>query len=76
MFNLLFGIFATCFGLCSLFFYATGKTEKFGKLEPMKKFWGEKLGKAIHFTGYVVAPIAVGVTLLVVYLIENNIINL
>ncbi len=37
--------------------------EKFGKLEAMKKAWGEKAGLAIHFVGYTVAPAAVGISL-------------
>ncbi|HEU0264724.1 MAG TPA: hypothetical protein VFR01_03255 [Geobacterales bacterium] len=35
--------------------------EKFWKLEPMKKFWGERAGLAIHFLGYTVVPIVIGV---------------
>ena len=76
MFNLLFGIFATFVGFYSLYLWLTGKTEKFGKLEPMKKFFGEKMGKVVHILGYVLLPIIIGVTLLVMYLIENNFINL
>ena len=76
MFNLIFGIFATCFGFYSLYLWVAGKTEKFGKLKSMKKSFGEKLGKVIHILGYVVVPILFGTTFLVMYCIENNIINL
>ena len=70
MVNLIIGIFALCFGLYSLYLWVAGKTEKFGKLEPMKKFWGEKLGKAIHIIGYVVVPLFTGTLFLVSYFLE------
>ena len=75
MFNLIVGIFALCFGIYSLYLWVAGKTEKFGKLESMKKTFGEKLGKAIHIIGYVVAPLLVGIVFLVLYFLENNLIN-
>lgn len=37
----------------------------FRKLEPMKKFWGEKKGSAIHFVGYVVVPFCLGLFFIV-----------
>jgi hypothetical protein len=37
----------------------------FWKLEPMKKFWGEKLGYGIHVVGYTVVPILVGLIVLI-----------
>ena len=33
----------------------------FWKRKYIIKFWGEKLGKIIHFVGYVIVPIVVGV---------------
>ncbi len=39
------------------------KPEQFKKLEPMKQFWGEKAGLAIHIVGYTVVPIVVGIVL-------------
>jgi hypothetical protein len=38
---------------------------KFGKLEAMKKFWGEKVGLSIHFVAYTVMPIVFGLVLIV-----------
>jgi hypothetical protein len=75
MFNLILGIFAICFGCYSLYLWVAGKTEKFGKLESMKKTFGEKLGKVIHIIGYVVAPLLVGIVFLGLYFLENNLIN-
>ena len=37
---------------------------RFGKLEAMKKTWGEKGGTAVHVFGYTVAPIVGGGLLL------------
>lgn len=42
-----------------------GKDDLFKKLEPMRRFWGPRLGSAIHYAGYVAAPFAVGVALIV-----------
>lgn len=38
---------------------------KFGKLDAMKKFWGEKAGFAMHFVAYTIMPIAFGIVLIV-----------
>jgi len=37
----------------------------FKKLEPMKKFWGETLGVAIHFFGYTVVPLVGGIVIVI-----------
>jgi hypothetical protein len=36
----------------------------FRKLEPMRQRWGARAGTALHFTGYVIAPLAFGAFLL------------
>jgi len=41
------------------------KPGMFKKLEPMKDKFGAGMGNAIHFTSYVVVPLAVGVSLIV-----------
>lgn len=38
---------------------------KFGKLDAMKKFWGDKVGFAMHFVAYTIMPIAFGIVLIV-----------
>lgn len=40
--------------------------EKFHKLEPMKKFWGEKAGLAVHFMGYTLIPIIAGTVFVII----------
>jgi hypothetical protein len=39
------------------------KPEQFGKLEPMKKLWGEQAGPIVHLLGYTVMPILLGAVL-------------
>lgn len=39
--------------------------EKFGKLEVMRRFWGEKAGLVIHFVGYTLVPMIVGILLVI-----------
>ena len=72
MIELIFSIFALCFGLYSLYLWIAGKTDKFGKLEPMKKMWGEKVGTMLHIFGYVVVPLLVGIFLLTMYFLEKQ----
>jgi len=53
------GIACLGYGLFTLVM-RTRRPESFGKLEPMKKFWGPKRGKIIHIIGYTVIPLVVG----------------
>ncbi len=41
------------------------KPEQLKKLEPMKKFWGEKAGNAIHFVAYTAIPVLFGIVLVI-----------
>jgi hypothetical protein len=41
------------------------KPSYFRKLEPMKKMWGARAGSVIHFIGYVVVPVVIGVGLVI-----------
>ena len=62
--TLVLGIAAAIYGVYTA--YARMKTpEKFGKLEAMKGFWGEKPGIVIHFVAYTIVPIVVGITFIV-----------
>ncbi len=57
--QLLLGFFAIGY---SIFTYLMRKKnpQTFWKLEPMKLFWGKKLGYAIHFIGYTAVPFILG----------------
>lgn len=63
-FNQIIGIFALLVGVVDLLGYAllmTGREVKwFGKLEPMRKRFGQSGGTAIHFTAYVIVPLVAG----------------
>jgi hypothetical protein len=41
------------------------KPEQLKKLEPMKKFWGEKAGVAIHFVAYTAIPVLFGIVIVI-----------
>ena len=54
---------AIAFGIVT-FFMRLLHPGKFKKLEPMKKFWGETAGYAIHFAGYTIVPILAEIVIL------------
>jgi len=59
------GVLLCSYGVWVLTLRLQGKDEKFRKLGPMKEFWGASLGSAIHYFGYVVLPLALGISLVV-----------
>ena len=59
IFEILFGIGMISYGILSIFIRYK-HPEKFGKLEPMKKIWGERVGIIIHIVGYTIIPLLVG----------------
>jgi hypothetical protein len=59
----LIGVAALLFGIYSLYIRINNPA-KFGKLAAMKERWGENLGGAIHFVSYTLAPVCVGVALI------------
>lgn len=40
-----------------------GRDDKFRKLGAMRRFWGVRLGSGIHYFGYVVVPLMLGLAL-------------
>jgi hypothetical protein len=62
--TVLIGIAALGFGIYTSYVRATNPA-KFGKLEAMKKQWGEGVGKAVHFVAYTVIPIIFGIVMIV-----------
>lgn len=58
------GVVAVGYG-CYTGYLRKKDPSKFGKLEAMKKFWGEKAGLAIHFVAYTIIPIVFGIMLIV-----------
>lgn len=61
--NVILGIAAVGYGLFTIYLRLTGPT-KLGKLEAMKKQWGDTAGTAIHWIGYTVMPLLVGSVLI------------
>ena len=70
-FNLLLGVAAILFGLYTAYARATAP-EKLGKLDAMKKQWGERGGAAVHIIGYTAVPIVVGLILVASALISRQ----
>lgn len=58
------GLAVVGYGCYTAYIRKTNPT-KFGKLEAMKKHWGEKTGHAIHFVAYTIMPIVFGIALIV-----------
>ena len=58
------GCLALCYGIFTAIWRAK-HPEKFAKLEPMKRFWGERGGVVVHVIGYTVLPIVFGIVLIV-----------
>ena len=54
--NTIFGLLAISFGIYS-FIIRRNNPDKFGKLEKMKQFYGDKAGNVIHIVFYSIAPI-------------------
>jgi hypothetical protein len=63
-FNLVLGVGALGYGLYTLYVRATAP-EKLAKLEAMKEHWGDRNGTIVHVAAYTVAPMLVGVILIV-----------
>ena len=62
-FNIILGGFMVAYGLFTLFARKLAP-ERFWKLEPMKKRWGERGGVVVHVIGYTVMPLVGGTVLL------------
>jgi hypothetical protein len=61
--NLILGAAALAYGLFTIYLRFTDPS-KLGKLEPMKKQWGETAGTVIHWIGYTVMPLLLGAVLI------------
>ena len=58
------GIILCVYSLYVLKLRLKGDDNKFRKLKAMRLFWGEKIGSAIHYIGYVIIPFLFGILLL------------
>ncbi len=63
MVQVLIGILALGYGLYTAYVQIKSP-EKFGKLESMKRVYGDRAGKIIHFLLYTLIPIGFGLYLI------------
>ena len=70
--SLVLGIAMVAYAIFVLTLRLMGKDEKFKKLEPMKKQWGEKAGSIIHYIGYVALPFSIGCYIIYLGIIGEN----
>lgn len=61
---ILIGAAAIIFGIYTTYIRATNPA-KLGKLEAMKKQWGEGAGTVIHVVAYTVIPIVFGIIMII-----------
>ena len=61
--NQALGVCALLYGLYTVYVRFTDPT-KLGKLEPMRKQWGETAGTVVHVVGYTIMPIVLGILLI------------
>jgi len=62
--TILIGVAGLGFGIYTAYIRSTNPA-KFGKLEAMKKQWGESTGKNIHAVAYTVVPIIFGIAMII-----------
>lgn len=62
--TILIGAAACIFGVYTAFIRTTNPG-KLGKLEAMRKQWGERAGTAVHVIAYTVVPIIFGIVMII-----------
>ena len=62
--NVLLGALMIVYGVVTLIMRKVAP-DRFLKLEPMKRKWGEKAAMRIHVIGYTVLPLVAGLVLIV-----------
>lgn len=63
--TILVGLVFAGYGIMVLILRLQGKDEKFKKLGPMRKVYGEKAGSLIHYIGYFFIPLVFGIWIIV-----------
>lgn len=61
--DLILGVLLLVFGVYSIFarFFAP---HHLGKMEPMKKMWGERRGAVVHVVAYTLLPLVAGAVMI------------
>ena len=73
MFTLIIGILALLFGLFTIYLRLFKDDSGLGKLDSMKKVYGDKAGTIIHVISYTVLPIVIGILGIVGYFLGIDI---
>ena len=73
MFTLIIGILALLFGLFTFYLRLFKDAKGLGKLDSMKKVYGDKAGTIIHVISYTVLPIVIGILGIVGYFLGIDI---
>ena len=68
MSNIIIGALCVIYGLYTLI-YRLIKPERFKKMEPMQRVYGEKAGYVVHLLTYSIIPLVLGIACLVLYLV-------
>lgn len=63
--TIIIGLVFCGYGIMVLKLRLQGRDEKFKKLGPMRKVYGEKLGSLIHYLGYGIIPLLFGVWIII-----------
>ncbi len=63
--TIIIGLVFCGYGIMVIRLRLLGKDEKFKKLGPMRKVYGEKAGSIIHYIGYGIIPFLFGVWIII-----------
>ncbi len=63
--TIIIGLVFSGYGILVFGLRLRGQDEKFKKLGPMRKIYGEKLGSLIHYIGYGLVPLVFGVWIVI-----------
>lgn len=74
MLTLIIGILALLFGLFTIYLRLFKDSKGLGKLDRMKKVYGDRAGTIIHVVSYTVLPIVIGILGIVGYFLGIEII--
>jgi len=63
--TIIVGLIFSGYGIMVLVLRLQGRDEKFKKLGPMRKVYGEKAGSLIHYIGYGFIPLGFGIWIII-----------
>lgn len=63
--TIIVGLIFSGYGIWVFVLRLQGRDEKFKKLGPMRRVYGEKAGSLIHYIGYVLIPLGFGIWIII-----------